>query len=42
MEPEFVDGSGALVFELVCPFSTMFVLGVFPFWANTFLEEVVV
>lgn len=42
MQPELVDGSGFLVFELVCPFAAMFVLRVFPFRANAFLEEVVV
>lgn len=42
MKPEFVNGGGALVFELVGPFPTVFVLGVFPLGADAFLEEVVV
>lgn len=42
VQPELVDGGGFLVFELVCPFAAMFVLRVFPFRADTFLEEVIV
>lgn len=42
MEPELVDGCGALVFELIGPFAAVFVLGIFPFGANALLEEVVV
>ncbi len=42
MKPELVDGSGTLVFELVCPFPAMLVLRVLPLGANTFLEEVVI
>ena len=42
VEPELVDGGGALVFELVGPFAAVFILGVFPFGADAFFEEVVV
>ena len=42
MKPELVDGDVALLFELIRPLSTMFVLLIFPFGADTFLEEVVV
>lgn len=42
MKPEFVDGGGALVFELVGPFAAVFVLGIFPFGADALFEEVVV
>lgn len=42
MEPEFVDGDGTFVFELVGPFSTVFILDIFPFRAHASLEEVVV
>ena len=42
MQPELVDGGGALVFELVGPFAAVLVLGVFPFGPDAFLEEVVV
>jgi len=42
IKPEFVDGGGALVFELVGPFAAVLVLGVFPFGADAFLEKVVV
>lgn len=42
MEPEFVDGDGALFFEAVGPFAAVFVLLVFPFGADAFFEEVIV
>lgn len=42
VEPEFVDGDGALVLEGVGPFAAVFVLLVFPFGADAFFEEVVV
>lgn len=42
MQPEFVDGDGALLFELVGPFAAVLVLRVFPFGADTAFEEVVV
>lgn len=42
MQPEFVDGDVFFVFELEGPFAAVFVLRIFPFWAHTLLEEVVV
>lgn len=42
MQPKFIDWSRTLVLKLVCPFSTVFVLGIFPFWADAFLEQVVI
>lgn len=42
MQPEFVDGDLALVFELVGPFSAVLVLRVLPFGADALFEEVVV
>ena len=42
MQPEFVDGDGAFLFELVGPFSAVFVLQVLPFGADAFFEEVVI
>jgi hypothetical protein len=42
LEPETVDVDVALVLVLVRPLATMFVLGVLPLGANTFLEKVVV
>lgn len=42
VQPHLVDVDGLLVFELECPFSTVLVLGVFPFRADAFLEEMVV
>ena len=42
MQPEFVDGDGLVLFELVGPFTAMFVLRVFPFGADAFFEEVIV
>lgn len=42
MQPEFVDGDGALLLELVRPFAAVLVLRVFPFGTHAALEEVVV
>lgn len=42
MKPEFVDGDGTLVFELEGPFSTVFILDIFPFRPHTSFEEVIV
>jgi len=41
VQPEVIDGGG-FAFEAVGPFAPVFVLGVFPFGADAFLEEVVV
>lgn len=41
VQPEVVD-RGGFAFEAVGPFAAVFVLGVFPFGADAFLEEVVV
>lgn len=41
VQPEVVDGGG-FALEAVGPFAAVFVLGVFPFGADAFLEEVVV
>lgn len=41
VQPEVVDGGG-FAFEAVGPFAAVLVLGVFPFGADAFLEEVVV
>ena len=41
MQPEVVDG-GRFALEAVGPFAAVFVLGVFPFGADAFLEEVVI
>lgn len=42
MQPELVDGDGALFFEMVGPFAAVLVLRIFPFGADAFLEKVVV
>jgi len=42
VQPEFVDGDGALLFEAVGPFAAVLVLRVFPFGSYAFFEEVVV
>jgi hypothetical protein len=42
MEPEFVDRDAALVLELVRPLPAVLILGILPFWSDTFLEEVVI
>ncbi len=42
MKPELIDRGGFLFFELVRPLAAVFVLQVFPFRADAFLEEVVV
>ena len=42
MQPEFVDGYGTLVFEMIWPFAPMFVLRVFPLWTDAFFEEMIV
>lgn len=42
VKPQIIDGDGALVAELEGPFSTVLVLGIFPFWTDAFLEEVIV
>lgn len=41
VQPEVVDG-GRLAFEAVGPFAAVFVLGIFPFGADAFLEEMVI
>lgn len=42
MKPEIIDGDVSLLLELVRPLSTVLVLDILPFWANTFLEEMVI
>ena len=42
VQPKVIDRGRALVFELVRPFAAVFVLRVFPFGADAFVEEVVV
>jgi len=42
VKPEIIDRNTTLILELICPFTTVLVLGVFPFGANTGLEEVVI
>lgn len=42
VQPQVVDVDGFLVLELEGPFSTVFVLNVFPFGADARLEEVII
>jgi hypothetical protein len=42
VQPELVDGHGALLFEAVGPLAAVLVLRVFPFGSHAFFEEVVV
>ena len=42
VKPEIIDRNTTLILELICPFTTVLVLSVFPFRANTGLEEVVI
>lgn len=42
VQPELVNVDGALVFELIRPLATMFVLRIFPFGTHILLEEVVI
>jgi hypothetical protein len=42
VKPELIDCNGIFVFELVGPFSSVFVLNILPFGADAFLEEVVI
>lgn len=42
VEPQLVDGDGALVLERVRPFAAVLVLGVFPLGPDSLLEEVIV
>lgn len=42
MQPKLINGDGTLVLELISPFTAVLVVGVFPFRANTLLEEMVV
>ena len=42
MQPKLVDGRSPLVFELVGPFTAMFVLGIFPFGADALFEKMVI
>ena len=42
MKPELINGHRATFFELIGPFTAVFVLGVFPFRTDATFEEVVV
>jgi hypothetical protein len=42
VKPELVDRDAALVLELIRPLPAVLVLGILPFWSDTFLEEMVI
>lgn len=42
VQPQLIDIDTALVFELVRPLSTVFILGVLPLWSHASFEEVVI
>jgi hypothetical protein len=42
VEPELINWNGVFVFELVGPFSSVFVLNILPFGADAFFEEMVI
>ena len=42
VQPEIINGYGALVLERVRPLATVLVLKVFPLWPDAFLEKVII